>query len=53
MKAIKKFDLSRLRTEEDFGLQKRIEAITALLTAETDAAMVAAYKAPSPPLTKP
>lgn len=45
MKAIKKFDLSRLRTEEDFGLQKRIEALTALLTAETDAAMVAAYKA--------
>lgn len=45
MKNIRKFDITRLRTEEDFGFQKRIEAETALLTAETDKPMVAAYQA--------
>lgn len=45
MKSIRKFDITCLRTEEDFGLQKRIEAETALLTAETDKPMVAAYRA--------
>lgn len=45
MKAIENLSLTRLRTEEDFGLQKRVEAETALLTLESDAPMVATYKA--------
>ncbi|MEG2687478.1 MAG: hypothetical protein RR954_10275, partial [Christensenellaceae bacterium] len=45
MEKIKEFNISKLRTEEDFGFQKRIEAETALLTVETDKPMVAAYKA--------
>ena len=45
MAKIKNFNIKKLRTEEDFGFQKRIEAETALLTAETDKPMVAAYKA--------
>lgn len=42
---IQEFSIARLRVEEDFGFQKRIEAETALLTLETDKPMVAAYKA--------
>lgn len=42
---IQNFNIARLRTEEDFGFQKRIEAETALLTVETDQAMVTTYKA--------
>ena len=45
MAKIKNFNIKKLRTEEDFGFQKRIEAETALLTVETDKPMVAAYKA--------
>lgn len=45
MKAIENFGITRYRTEEVFGLHKRVEAETALLTLESDAAMVAAYKA--------
>lgn len=45
MKAIENLSLTRLRTEEDFGLQKRVEAETALLTLESDAPMIATYKA--------
>lgn len=42
---IKEFNIARLRTEEDFGFQKRIEAETALLTVEADKPMIDAYKA--------
>lgn len=45
MAKIKNFNIKKLRTEEDFGFQKRIEAETALLTVQTDKPMVAAYKA--------
>lgn len=45
MKSINSFDITRLRVEEDFGFQKRIESETALLTEETDKPMVDAYKA--------
>ena len=36
MNKIKEFNIARLRIEEDFGFQKRIEAETALLTVEAD-----------------
>lgn len=45
MTSIRKFDITRLRTEEDFGFQKRIEAEASLLTVETDKPMVDTYKA--------
>lgn len=45
MKSIRNFDITRLRTEENFGFQKRIEAETALLTVEADKPMIDAYKA--------
>lgn len=45
MAKIKEFNIAKLRTEEDFGFQKRIEAETALLTVETDKPMVTAYTA--------
>ncbi len=43
MKQIGKFDISRLRTDEDFGFHKKIEAKTALLTSDTDKIIVAQY----------
>lgn len=45
MKSINSLDITRLRVEEDFGFQKRIESETALLTEETDKPMVDAFKA--------
>ena len=46
MKQITNFDISRLRTEEDFGFQKRVEtAALAMLDQESDKAMVDAYVA--------
>ena len=45
MNKIKEFNIARLRIEEDFGFQKRIEAETALLTVEADKPMVDSYKA--------
>lgn len=45
MAKIQEFNIAKLRTEEDFGFQKRIEAETALLTLEADKPMVDAYKA--------
>lgn len=45
MKSINSIDITRLRVEEDFGFQKRVEAETSLLTEETDKPMVDAFKA--------
>lgn len=44
MTKITEFNIGKLRIEEDFGFQKRVEAETALLTAEADKAIVEEYK---------
>lgn len=45
MTKINDFNITKLRTEEDFGFQKRIESETALLTVEADKPMVDSYLA--------
>jgi len=44
-KKIKNLDLSRLRTEEDFGFMQKVVNLTGLLTLETDKQMVADFTA--------
>lgn len=45
MSKIQSFSVAKLRIAEDYGFQKRIEEAAAELTAETDAGIVAMYKA--------
>lgn len=44
MAEIQSINITKFRTEEDFGFQKNVEGSTSLLTEESDAAMVKAYK---------
>jgi len=44
-KKIKNLDITRLRTEEDFGFMQKVVNLTELLAAETDKQMVADFKA--------
>ncbi len=45
MNEIQEFSVPRLRIEQDFGFQKKVEAATELLTLESDQAAIATFKA--------